>query len=73
LTEKPGSTAYSPPEVINKLPYTTKFDVWSIGITFYELLTFNVPFLNEKAIKENDYLLPIRISAETNALITKML
>jgi serine/threonine protein kinase len=73
LTEKPGTTAYSPPEVINKLPYTAKFDVWSIGISFYELLTFNVPYMNEKTIKENDYLLPIRISAETNALITKML
>jgi len=73
LTEKPGTTAYSPPEVINKLPYTTKFDVWSIGITFYELLTFNVPYMNEKTIKEDDYLLPIRISTEINALITKML
>jgi serine/threonine protein kinase len=73
LTEKPGSTAYSPPEVINKLPYTEKFDVWSVGITFYELLTFNVPYMNEKAIKENDYLIPIRISATTKALLTKIL
>ncbi len=73
MTEKPGTTAYSPPEVINKLPYTAKFDVWSIGITFYELLAFDVPFLNEKAIKENDYLLPIRISNETKVLLTKML
>ena len=35
---------YSAPEIINKQKYTNKTDIWSLGITFYQLITLNYPF-----------------------------
>ncbi|GIQ89263.1 LOW QUALITY PROTEIN: hypothetical protein KIPB_011689, partial [Kipferlia bialata] len=34
-----GSPLYMSPEIVNGDPYDSKSDVWSIGTTFYELLT----------------------------------
>lgn len=39
-----GTPNYMPPEVINSESYDYKVDIWSLGITFFELMTFNVPF-----------------------------
>lgn len=32
------------PEVIANQPYNYKADIWSAGVTFYELLTGSYPF-----------------------------
>jgi len=39
-----GTPNYMPPEVINSESYDYTVDIWSLGITFFELMTFNVPF-----------------------------
>lgn len=40
-----GSLPYLAPEVISKHPYDPlKADVWSLGVTFYEMLTGNLPW-----------------------------
>ena len=60
-----------PPSLQQK--YTAKFDVWSIGITFFELLAFTIPFKTKNDINKKDLIIPATISASTKALLTKML
>ena len=35
---------YSAPEILNNQEYTNKADIWSLGVTFYQLITLNYPF-----------------------------
>lgn len=39
-----GTPVYTPPEIISKMPYTTKSDIWSCGIILYTLLSGNHPY-----------------------------
>jgi len=39
-----GTTYYLPPEIIFGEPYSYKADIWSLGVTFYQLMTFKVPY-----------------------------
>ena len=39
-----GTPLYVAPEIIKGLEYDAKADVWSLGCTFYEILTFTPPF-----------------------------
>lgn len=39
-----GTPIYMAPEVINSESYDYEVDIWSLGITFFELMTFHVPF-----------------------------
>jgi serine/threonine protein kinase len=39
-----GSPAYIAPEIIGEMPSTTKVDLWSLGIIFYQLITNKHPF-----------------------------
>lgn len=39
-----GTPLYVAPEVIKGLQYDGKADVWSLGCTFYEVLSFTPPF-----------------------------
>ena len=35
--------AYMAPEMCEEDDYTAKADIWSLGVTFYQLTTFNLP------------------------------
>jgi len=39
-----GTPLYMAPEILNRKPYTTKADVWSLGCIFYEILIGTMPF-----------------------------
>lgn len=39
-----GSPLYMAPEVVSGLPYTFKYDVWSTGCIFFEMLTGKSPY-----------------------------
>lgn len=39
-----GSPLYMAPEIINKKQYTTKSDLWSLGIIIYEMIYGDVPY-----------------------------
>ena len=39
-----GTAYYLPPELINGKKYSYMADMWSLGITFYQLMTFKMPF-----------------------------
>lgn len=39
------SPFYTAPEILQKLPYTEKADVWSLGCVVYELCTLRRPFI----------------------------
>jgi serine/threonine protein kinase len=39
-----GSSEYLAPEIISEGNYSFEADIWSLGITFYELMTFSKPF-----------------------------
>lgn len=39
-----GSPVYMPLEALNENNYSTKSDVWAIGIIFYEMLTGKTPW-----------------------------
>lgn len=50
-----GTPLYVAPEVVKGINYDAKADVWSLGCTFYEILTFTPPFsgLNMMDLMEN--------------------
>ena len=39
-----GTPYYISPEIINRLPYSVKTDVWSLGVVLYELCMRKMPF-----------------------------
>lgn len=39
-----GTPIYMSPQVLNQKKYTTKTDIWSLGVMFYELLVGRLPF-----------------------------
>ena len=39
-----GTTYYLPPEIINGKKYSYMADIWSLGVSFYQLMTFKMPF-----------------------------
>jgi serine/threonine protein kinase len=47
LQETLGSPLYMAPEIVKRLPYDTKVDVWSLGVMTYILLCGKPPFLGK--------------------------
>jgi serine/threonine protein kinase len=41
-----------PPEVFLQKPYSFDFDVWSFGVIFYALVSFQLPFSSEELREE---------------------
>lgn len=44
LSEMLGSPLYMAPEIIKKVPYNEKVDIWSLGIMTYILLSGKPPY-----------------------------
>jgi hypothetical protein len=61
-----GTKPYMAPEIHLGLEYNHKVDVWSIGCTFYKLITGFLPFMGEDLklisnINEGFYFIPMTI------------
>lgn len=52
-----GTPLYVAPEVVKGVGYDAKADVWSMGCTFYEILTLNPPF---SGISISDLMMKVR-------------
>lgn len=76
-----GTPYYMAPEVMKKIPYGEKADVWSLGVILYELLTFRRPFegdhvkeiANKVVTEEPDLEIIQTISPNCRILLGKML
>lgn len=74
-----GTPGYTPPEAMAGNEYGEKFDVWSLGIVLYAMLTAQLPFSSQisdfrKLIREAKNLAPIEgISNDLQDLINQML
>ena len=42
-----GTPVYTSPEIISKKDYSYKADIWSLGVTFLQLIFLRLPFLGE--------------------------
>jgi serine/threonine protein kinase len=42
-----GTPIYMSPQVLKQKPYTSKTDIWSLGVMFYELVFGKLPFIGK--------------------------
>jgi len=74
-----GTPLYMAPQILNDENYSTKCDIWSTGVLFYEVLFGKLPWTGHSVpnlysnIKSKPLTFPKTISSETKDLITKML
>jgi serine/threonine protein kinase len=75
-----GTPQYMSPEMCEGIPYTSKTDVWSLGIVAYEICTESLPFdadnllgLVNRITKLQCPPLPSRFSRRLNAIVHAML
>ena len=66
---QPGTVEYMPPEQIRGLELDARSDIFSLGVTFYEILTGQIPYLKkEKTAGEESrsmsYTSPVRVVSE---------
>lgn len=70
-----GSPLYMSPQMLEKEPYSSKSDVWSFGIIFYELLYKHTPWKADspkgllKQIKQE----PLRLYPDLSPIIADFL
>ncbi|EAX95515.1 CAMK family protein kinase [Trichomonas vaginalis G3] len=74
-----GSPSYLAPEIIQGHPYSTKSDIWSLGVVLYAMVNGKLPFdasnqkeLFHKILKEN-VTFNANVSPQLKDLLTKML
>ena len=48
-----GSPGYFAPEVLRERSYSTKCDIWSLGVVFYIILSGLMPFSTEQSDESN--------------------
>ena len=72
--------AYMAPEMIVQKPYTTKVDMWALGVILYQLFGNKLPFEadncfdTQKLIRESDPApLPSTVSSFIKEIITQLL
>ncbi len=51
LREFCGTPLYMAPQLIQQQPYTSKSDVWSIGVMFFEMLFGKMPWVFKNGLK----------------------
>ena len=74
-----GTPAYAAPEMITREAYTSKTDVWSLGVLLYVMLTGQIPFRGASiqecmhAVLYDDLVLPPTASLECKDLLIHML
>jgi serine/threonine-protein kinase ULK/ATG1 len=74
-----GTPLYMAPQLLKKIAYTTKCDIWSSGVIFYELLTGKLPWTanNERELYLNiinkPLQMPSTLSEWSREIIGKML
>lgn len=74
-----GTPLYMAPQILEKVPYTTKCDIWSIGLIFYEMLTGALPWKGSceaellAKIKTTPLQIPTHLSEPNRKLLTRML
>ncbi|RHZ70765.1 hypothetical protein Glove_267g33 [Diversispora epigaea] len=54
-----GNLPYIPPEILRQKDYTTKSDVYSLGIIMWEVITGETPFGNHKCNSNSDFAVAI--------------
>lgn len=70
-----GTPGYQAPEVVSKKLYGTAADLWSLGVTIYELVQRQRPFKTVDEILRDDITVTFRhpVKDETKDLIRKLL
>jgi serine/threonine protein kinase len=74
VTNIGGTESYAPPEYFDSVKYDgAKFDVWSLGVIFYQLLTSTLPFSGISAILQVKYVVPTYIPVVYGDIIRNIL
>lgn len=74
-----GTPNYIAPEMLGKKGHSYEVDIWAIGCILYTLLVGKPPFETQSLkdtyarIKNNEYIIPTKISANARHLIQRLL
>ena len=57
MTEQLGTPQYAAPEIFEQKPYTSKVDIWSVGVVLYNMINGTQPFASRDIEKIKDQVL----------------
>lgn len=72
LTRRCGTRSFWPPEVWDR-SYTTKVDIWALGVTLFGIVEGCFPFSSEWDVKHKDVFCHPFVSAKYSDLVKKLL